>query len=97
MYASQKAQVFSSLRRPQTPFWHAKGHKRAGALTGSIIIIQNTFITAYEENLKRQIMQSLKKDQLPLRSDHRDFSSKLLGELEWKTNKKRKSNVALQC
>ena len=42
LYASQKVQVFSTLRRPKTHFGHEQGHQRAGALTGSINNIQNT-------------------------------------------------------
>ena len=48
MYASQKVQVLSSLRRPETNFGHAQGHQRASATTGTINIIQNTIITLYE-------------------------------------------------
>ena len=48
MYASQKAQGFSSLRRPETHFRHAQGHQRARAITGFIDIFQSTTITVYE-------------------------------------------------
>ena len=48
MNVSQKFQGFSSLRRPETHFTHAQGHKRAGALSGSINIFQSTIITVYE-------------------------------------------------
>ena len=44
----KKFKFYSSLRRPETHFWHAQGHQRAGALRGSINIIQNTIITVYE-------------------------------------------------
>ena len=44
----KKFKVFSSLRRPELHFRHGQDHQRAGALTGSINIIQNTIITVYE-------------------------------------------------
>ena len=48
MYASQKLEVFPSVLRPETHYWHAQGHERARALTGSISIFQSTIITVYE-------------------------------------------------
>ena len=45
LYASQKAQVFSSLRMPKAHVKHQQGHRRAAELTSSIIIMQNTNIT----------------------------------------------------
>ena len=45
MYASRKVHVFSSLRRPETLFWHGEGHQRASELTFSINIIQNAIVT----------------------------------------------------
>ena len=48
MYAPQKVQGFSSLRRPETHFRHAQGHQQASALTGSSNIFQSTIITVYE-------------------------------------------------
>ena len=44
----KKFRNFSSLRMPETHFGHAQDHQRAGALTGSINIFQNTKITVYE-------------------------------------------------
>ena len=44
MYASEKIQAFSSLHKPETQFRHAQGHQRAGALTDSNDIIQNTIL-----------------------------------------------------
>ena len=55
MYASQKVQVFSSHRRPETHFRHAHDHQRAGALTGSINIIQNTIITGNEVETQKTV------------------------------------------
>ena len=43
-----KSSLFSGLRSPGTFFRHPQGHQRAGALTGSIKINQNTVITVYE-------------------------------------------------
>ena len=48
MKASQKFEVVSHLRRPETQFGHAQGLQRTGALTGSINIIRNTIFTVYE-------------------------------------------------
>ena len=61
MYASQKVQGFSSLRRTETHFRHAQGHQQASALTGSIYIIQNTIITAYEVEHQKTINTKLGK------------------------------------
>ena len=49
MYAPQKIQVFSSLRRPEINLLHQQGHQRACELTGLINIIQITVITVHEE------------------------------------------------
>ena len=59
MYASQKIQVFSSLRRPETSFRNAQGHQRAGALTGSINVIQNTIIRVYEVESQKTVNAKL--------------------------------------
>ena len=40
--ATQKIQVFSSFRRPEEPFRHQEGHRRAGAVSSSSIIPENT-------------------------------------------------------
>ena len=59
MYASQVVQVFSNLRRPETHFRHEQDHQRAIALTGSIIIIQNTIVTVYEVEYKKTVKRKL--------------------------------------
>ena len=59
MYASQKVQVFSSLRRPETHFRHAQGHRRPGALTSSINIFQSTIITVYEVESQKTVNTKL--------------------------------------
>ena len=59
MYASQKVKVFSSLSRPETHFRHAQRHHRAGALTGSINIIENTIITVYEVESQKTVNTKL--------------------------------------
>ena len=61
MYASQKVQYFSSLRRPETHFRHAQGHQRASALTGSINIFQSTTITVYEVEYQKTVNTKLRK------------------------------------
>ena len=63
-YASKKIQVFSSLRRPKTTFRHAEGQQRAGALTGSINIIQNTIITVYEVESQKTVNRKLERGQI---------------------------------
>ena len=45
IYASQKVQVFSRLRRTETHFRHQQSRQRADPLTGSIYKIQNTNVT----------------------------------------------------
>ena len=61
MYASQKIQGFSSLRRPETHFRHEQGHQRASALTGSINIFQSTIITVYEVEHQKTVNTKLGK------------------------------------
>ena len=57
----KRFKVFSSLRRPETHFRHAQGHQRAGALTGSINIIQSTIITLYEVEHQKTVNTKLGK------------------------------------
>ena len=61
MNASQKVQGLSSLRRSETHFRHARGHQRAGALTGSINIFQRTIITVYEVEHQKTVNTKLGK------------------------------------
>ena len=61
MYASQKVQGLSSLRKPETPFSHAQGHQRAGASRDSIKIFQSTIITAYEVEHQKTVNTKLGK------------------------------------
>ena len=44
MNASQKFEAFPTIRRPQTHFRYTQGDQGAGALTGSINIVQNTIL-----------------------------------------------------
>ena len=48
MYASRKFKVISSLPKPEIHLRRAQGHRRAGALTGSINVFQGTITTVYE-------------------------------------------------
>ena len=61
----EKVQVVSSSRKPDKQFRHARGHQRAGALTGSINIIQNTVITVYGVESQK--------------TDNADFENVLIG------------------
>ena len=61
----KKVQIFFRLRKPDKHFRHARGHQRAGALTGSIKIIQNTVITVYEVESQK--------------TDNADFENVLIG------------------
>ena len=45
LFLTQKVQIFSSFRKPETLFRHDQGQQRAGTLKGSINSIQNTTIT----------------------------------------------------
>ena len=57
----KKFKVFSSLRRLEIHFRQAQGHQRAGALTGSINIFQNTIITVYEVENQKTVNRKLGK------------------------------------
>ena len=59
MYPIQKFQVFPTFLGPETHFRHAQGHQRASALTGSIIIVQNTNITVYEVESQKTVYTKL--------------------------------------
>ena len=59
MYPLQKFQVLPTFLRPETRFRHAQGHQRAGALTGSINIFQNTNVTAYEVECQKTVYTKL--------------------------------------
>ena len=59
MDASQKAQVFSSLLRPETHFRHAQGHQGACAFTGAININQHTIFTVYEVEAQKTVNTKL--------------------------------------
>ena len=62
MYASQKLQVFSSLRMPETHFRHAQGRQRAGAVQAPFInIIQNTTISLYDLEHQKTVTTKLGK------------------------------------
>ena len=86
------AKSLSSLRRPQTHFRHAQRHQRARVLIGSINIIQNTIVTVYKKNFKRQLTQNFENGLIvfQIRSNQRDNSLQISGELDWKTKKDRK-------
>ena len=57
----KKFKVFSSLRRPETYVRHVQGHRGAGALRGSINIIQNTIITVYQVEHQKTVNTKLGK------------------------------------
>ena len=59
MYASQKVQVFSSLRRSETHFRHAQGHQGASVLTGSTNIHKSPIITVYEVESQKTVNTKL--------------------------------------
>ena len=61
MYASQKAQGFLSLRKPETLFSHAQDHQKACALTGSINIFHSTITTVYEKEYQKTFNTKLGK------------------------------------
>ena len=61
MNPSQKFEVFSSPRRPETHFRNAQAHQRAGALTVSINIFQKTITTVYEVEHQKTVNRKLRK------------------------------------
>ena len=68
-----------------------RGHRRASALTGVINIFQGTFITVHEvEHHKDRKYTTLKTVKIVFKSNERDISSQLSGELDWKPQKYRK-------
>ena len=69
----KKFKVFSSLRRPETHFRHAQGHRRAGAITGSLEIFQSTKITVYEVVHQKTINTKLGKQTIWFSEVIKDF------------------------
>ena len=59
MYASQRIQVFPFNCRPETHFRYTQGHQGAGALTGTINIVQNTIFTVYEVESQKTVYRKL--------------------------------------
>ena len=94
MNASQKVQGFSSLRRPETHFRHARGHQRAGVLTGSINIFQRTIITVYEVEHQKTINTKLGKQTIRFSEIIKDFYH-YFQEEEAGSHKNIESKVAL--
>ena len=69
----KKFKVFSRLCRPETHFRHAQGHQQASELTGSINIIQNTFITVYEVEHQKTVNTKLGKQTIWLSEVIKEF------------------------
>ena len=57
----KKVKVLSSARRQETHCRHAQSHQRAGALTGSINIIQSTVLIVYEVEHQKTVNTKLVK------------------------------------
>ena len=90
----KKFKVFSSLRRPQTHFRHVQGHKRAGALTGSINIFQSTTITIYEVEHQKTVKTNFGKQTIwfseVLKDNYHYFQEKQDG-------RRKRQKVKLHC
>ena len=89
MYASQKNQVSSSLRRPETHFRHAQGHQRAVALTSCINIFQNTNITVYEAEARRQLTQNFENGLIGFRKKSKTYLITTFGGAKLEDTKNR--------
>ena len=87
----KKFKVFSSLRRPETHFGHARGHQQACALTGSTNIFQSTFNTAYEVVHQKTVNTNLGKDYVAFRSNQ-SVLPLLPRKISWKIQKERKKS-----
>ena len=97
MYASQKVQIFSSLRRPETHFRPAQGHQQAGALRGSINIIQNTIITVYEVESQKTLTQNFENGLIGFQKKSKRYFITTFGRARLEDAKKIESKVALHC
>ena len=97
MYASQKVQVFSSLRRPETHFRQAQGHPRAGVLTVSINIIRNTNITVYEVESQKTVNTKLRKRTNWFSEEVKEIFHHNFRESQTVRCKKTEAKVALHC
>ena len=98
MYASQKVQgFFSELRRPETYFWHAQGHQRAAALTGSINIFQSTTITVYEVEYQKTVNTKLGKQTIWFSEVIKEFHQYFRGKKAGRHKKIEKKKIRLHC
>ena len=90
----KKFNVSSSLRRSETHLRHAQGHQRAGAISCSINIFQNTINTVYEVESQKTVTTKLGKRTIwfseVIKEFYRSIQEKLLGR-----QKKMESKVAL--
>ena len=91
----KKFKVFPSLLGPETHFRRAKGHQRAGALSGSIKIFQITIMTVYEVEHQKTVTTKPGIDYLVFRGKHRVLP--LLPKKQAGRHKKIESKVALHC
>ena len=96
MYASEKVQVSSSLPRPGTQFRHAQGHHGAGGLTGSIHIIQITFITVYQIESQSQLTENFDKGIIGFHKLSEKYFIIFFGRVGLEDAKKERE-FALQC
>ena len=61
MKVSRKGQICSSFRQPEKHFWHQVGHRRAGAVKGSVNIPQNSTVAV--NRVEHQQTVNIKKGQ----------------------------------
>ena len=69
----KKFKGFYSLSRPETHLRHAQGHQWAGALTGSISILQSTTITVYEVEHQKTVNTKFEKRTIWISEVIKDF------------------------
>ena len=92
----KKVQVFSRLRKPDKHFRHTRGHQRAGALKGSIKIIQNTVITVYEVESQKTDNADFENVLIGFQKKSKSYPIIIFGRARMENEKKIKIKVALK-
>ena len=80
----KKFEVFSSLRKSEIHLRRAQGHRRAGALAGSITVFQGTTTSVYEVEPQKTVNTKLGKQTIwfseLIKEFHHYFPEKKLGD-----------------
>ena len=89
----KKFMFFLIFTGQKTHCRHSQGDLREGATTGCIKIVQNTFITVYEEESQKASNTKLWKRNLDFRGNKRDISLQPSRKVDFKMQKVKKKEL----